>query len=229
MAKRKKIEVKIEADAPVRGGIAAFLFGGAGLLAIVFFFLPWYGDLRGTVSGWTLLVDPSALAGGVDLPKTIATARQHIHEDYTDVGGRWFGVLWLLLATASAATGLFERSVRGLVGTRLRDAVMPLTVGLLAVGLVQFLNLLNMNVLPNARFAGILAGLLLMAAALAGLGWLRALDAEVGDVEGDLPARDWGIWLGGLLVASVIHYLGVCYVLIKQGPKFIASGRFLTR
>ncbi len=229
MAKRKRVEVRVEADTPVQGGIAAFLFGGAGLLALVFFFVPWYGDLRGTVSGWTLLVDPAALAGGVDLPKTIATARQHIHEDYTDVGGRWFGIVWLLLASTAAVLGLFERSARGWIGVRIRDAVMPLTVGLLVVGLVQFLNLLNMNVLPYARFIGILAGLLLMAAALAGLGWLRALDAEAGDIEGDLPARDWAIWLGGLLVAGVIHYVGVCYVLIKQGPKFIAGGRFLTR
>lgn len=229
MAKRRKVEVKLEADAPVHGGIAAFLFGGAGLLAIVFFFLPWYGDLRGTISGWTLISDPAALAGGADLPQTIEAARRHIHEDYMDVGGRWFGLLWLLLAMAATAAGLFERSVRALVGPRLRDLVVPLVVGLLAVGLVQFLNVLNMNVLPNTRFAGILAGLLLMAAALTGLAWLRALDAEAGEVEGDLPARDWAVWLGGLLVAGVIHYVGICYVLIKQGPKFIAGGRFLTR
>lgn len=229
MAKRKKIEVKLEGESPVRGGVAAFLLGGAGLLGLVFFFLPWYGDLRGTVSGLGLILDPSGLAGGADLPKTIAQAREHLSENYMAAGGRWFGVVWLLAAATAAVVGLFEGQARRLLGRGLRDFGSVLVVILMSVGLIQFLAVLNMHVLPNSRFAGMLGGLLMLGAALAGLGWLRALDAEVGETSGDLPGRDWAIWLGGLVVTAVVHYVGVCYVLIQRGPEFIAGGRFLSR
>lgn len=230
MAKRKRKPIepqRVLESATVAEDIgrpSAIALGALGFVALVFFFIPWFGDQLGTLSGLQLLSDSAQLtAVPAHASEAAVKARSALAKELGDVGGRGFMAATLLAVLLAVGTGFAARQLRGLLGRWTREYGMLLAAILIGVGFVQLMVMLNMTVLTSTQFPGIAFGATLLLAGVAALGWTAGLDAHAGDREGALAPRDWGILLGGLFVTALIHYIGICYGLIQKGPDFLIS------
>ena len=204
------------------GSGAAFVVGVAAATALSFLFPVWYSSKAVSFRGIDLLLHPTRLPAPVQ-------------NGLNGFGGTPAIVVLIVLLVGAMGLGFFwSRLVR--TGTDSQDvppwqrivtrenAMSMVSLGLATAGLAVLLVFLNMQVINHRQWPVVTEAVLLFIAALAALRAVAAADAAEGRGEPALNPLDWGIWLGGLLVTAAIHYLWICYVVVRPAPKALMNG-----
>lgn len=211
---QKQPKPKNTGDA-VAGEQSAFVVGCLGVLVLASFVLPWYASSGHMMRGYELVF------GYGDAPQALRNALGH-------AGGNVFLALIVLQGLLTVGIGFGWPTVARKLGNASTEVCQVLGVGALLLGLLLMLCTLEMDVRGNVDIGTQGAYLFLLLAGGGYLAMLMALDRAAGRVAHLLEWSDWGIWLGAVAATVLVHYLAVCYKLIKPAPEALRAqlGRF---
>lgn len=218
-----------QAETTTGPGLVTFVLGGSGVLAVVFFllpFVPWYADGQGFLSGIEMLTGSQQQL--VDSVSGLSGRERNARGEFVSllraVGGPAFLIVTLLIGLCGAGLGFAWDRMERWAGRWIGEALMIVSIGGFSTGLLLLLALLNMKVRPYLAYGGILEVVTLMTVGVAGVVQLAALDRAAGDRTAPaLRPVDWFIWLSGLLLTTIIHYTFICYQLILPAPEKLAE------
>lgn len=198
------------AAASAPGSGVAFAMGLTGAAGLFTMFLPWYSDKDGLTHGYHFLTNPSGLPGPL--------------RDNMDI---FPGPLLFLLLAGTALFGIGLGFFWPKLSERLRryatEALSVVGAGAMLWGLILFLGLLDMQVLPNIKSAGIVVSIAMVLQGLLAVAVCAAVDRAENRSDAALSGSDWFIWLGGLALTALFHYLVVCYKIILPAPQALGA------
>jgi len=222
MAKRKlqkqqrvsqRRQAEVQAAAERSAGLVALLAALAGIVLLVLIFMPWYTDKHSLVKGSELLFSFD------QTPKRLRSA-------FAEVGsGRWLIVATLLYAMAGIGIGLGWQPLTAKLGRWLDETLVVVVVMGLALAVVLLLAQLEMNVRSSMLFGIRATAVLLAVEAGIFLMLLAGRDRMAAREDAALSLSDWGIWLGGMLLLGLFHYLILSRQIILRAPEAVQQLR----
>lgn len=201
---------QVTPSASTPGAGVAFAMALASTVGLFAMFLPWYSDKDGLTYGYHFLTKPG------ELPAPL--------RDNMDLfPGPLLFVLLAGTAIIGIGLGFFWPKLTVQLRTWAAEALSIIGAGALLWGLIVLLGLLDMQVLPNIKNAGIVVAAAMFLQGLFAIGVCAAVDRTENRGDAALSGSDWFIWLGGLALTALFHYLVVCYKVVLPAPQTLAS------